>query len=335
MRGTLAATGSSSPAIEGRGSFFTAVADGERGTAKTIRYARRLIAQSLRDPATRYFAVDLLREQAVPGYDEMGEVRGIFNGVRKGFTFRRDSMLPYGGEIVAAEMLQPVSGLLRSRAGDCDCLNLVLLPALLAAIGYPTRAVTIKSDEADPSNFSHVYSEVQLSDGRWIPLDVARPDAAFGLAPDRYWKIRYWPLTGGKGSELRGMGALSTRFTGLSTLHLPGRLSLTPITVVSHARALRGLGQSDGSSFDWSSLLSAIPQDLQGVATIVKASNTPGIAYAGISSSQQQSSLNYGTGSGIAGQPGVSVGLTSTSSPLLIVGLALVAGIVIFKAVKS
>lgn len=182
-------SGSLRGALAGRGAFFTAVADGDAGTARTIAYARKLIARALHDPETRYFAAAMLREQGVPSHDEPGEVRALYEGVRRGFSFRKDSLLPYGGEILPAEMLQPVAGILRSRSGDCDCLNLVLLPALLAAMGYPSRAVTIKSDPNSPDEFSHVYIEAQLpSTGQWVALDVARPDAAFGLEPDRYWQ---------------------------------------------------------------------------------------------------------------------------------------------------
>jgi hypothetical protein len=81
-----------------------------------------------------------------------------------------------------------------------------------------------------------VYLEVEVppGSGNWVALDGARPDAAFGLSPEIYFRKRAWSLIDDSFQDLNGC----TRLSGLS----------------GYAH-LRGLGD-DGSSFDWSGLLS-------------------------------------------------------------------------------
>jgi transglutaminase-like putative cysteine protease len=214
--------------------------DGERGTAQTIDAIKQLVQEGLSDPRIRRAATDILHAAAIPAHDELGEVWAIYRWVLQNIRFT--------GDMVDREMLQPAADILISRAGDCDDINAVLIPALLGSIGYPSRAVTIKSNPDDPDNFSHIYVEVLLPRAnRWIPLDAAREGAAWGHTPEHYWEIRRWPLT--EGAKVPTLG------------YFP------------RPRARYGLGQDGG--FDWGSLIRAAPGLESGAAQIVSAARAP------------------------------------------------------------
>jgi hypothetical protein len=314
----------------------TSVADGDRGTAQTIPYAKQLIREGSVDPTVRLLAVKYC--SGVAPNDEIGEMKAIFDGVLRDFRFIKDP--------VGTQLLQPAAGVLQTRAGNCATLNLVLFPSLLASVGYPTRAVTIKSDPDRPSEFSHVYIEAQLSNGEWIPLDVARSNPEFGKEPEQYWARKNWPLTDGAsaGAYLNGYGGSPMR----------RGIGATQVVLVRRKRSFprRGLGQDDKSSFasvngisqsDYESdqnaaldpvyapaspvnslnpnvalatSLAAAPSILTGVAQVIKAQNTPGIAVSGVVS---------GAGSAVGTSTGSSAGLL----------LLLVVGMVAWAAMKG
>lgn len=236
------------------GVFTDVLPDGSKGTEKTIDYAKKLIAKGLMNPDVRRLAVWFCRAYGVPSYDERGEVQAQFQGVLDNFFYRK--------HLVGGQLLQHVSGIIETRSGDCADLNLVLLPALLGSIGYPSKAVTIKSDADRPDEFSHVYIETQLSNGQWIPLDVARQDAVFGRAPEYNWGREEFALT-------------------------PGASDMNTQTFARKRAFPRfGLGQDDGDggvdpSVIAESLIGTAPAIISSTAQLVKATNTPGLPYSG------------------------------------------------------
>ena len=324
----------------------TSVADGDRGTAQTIPYAKQLIREGMVDPGVRNLAVSYC--SGVAPNNELAEMKAVFDGVLRDFRFIKDP--------VGTQLLQPAAGVLHTRAGNCATLNLVLFPSLLGSIGYPTRAVTIKSDPDRPQEFSHVYVEGQLSDGTWIPLDVARSNPEFGKEPEYYWARKNWPLTDGAsaGAYLNGYGRPAMR----------RGIGATQVVLVRRRKSAfprRGMGQDDGSSLSFLSSadplqgdysvssdltgdtfdmpgstilpsylpgstasasspafnsntallagLTAAPSILTGVAQVIKANNTPGISV-----------------SGVVGGAGTAVGTSSGAGSLLLL-LAIGAGL--------
>lgn len=173
--------------------------DGEPGTRKSLAAIQQLVREGIRDPRIRRAASDVLHLYNVPAYDELGEVRAIYKWVLSNIRFTKD--------MVDREMFQPAADILITRAGDCDCINAILLPALLGTIGYPTKAITIKSNPDDPDSFSHVFIKVMLpSSGQWVALDAARPGAGWGVRPEVYWEAKEWPLTEPVHPQLGGLG---------------------------------------------------------------------------------------------------------------------------------
>jgi hypothetical protein len=259
------------------------LADGEAGTAQTIRLIRGLIEHGVKHPLIRRTATNIL--QGIPPYNDAGEVSAIFHWVLQNIRFTKD-MVGVGHGI---ETLQPAASILETKAGDCDDINAILLPSLLGSVGYETRAVTIKSNPEDPENFSHIYIEVNVN-GQWIALDAARPDAAFGRAPEVYWSIHRWPLTGG--GEMLGR-------------HNPRG----PIRRRTFPRF--GMGDFDWTAFAQTALKSA-PAIEQGAAQIVSAANMPQYS-------------PYGLTSQYAVAPALTATASGSSSLLLIIGIGALA----------
>jgi hypothetical protein len=174
---------------------------GEAGTEQTITVMRELVDQAAADPGFVRRAVDILR--SVPAFDELGETEALFEWVRRNIRFTKDPL--------TKEKLYPPQELLKIRAGDCDDISM-LLGALLIAVGYPARLVTVSANRNHPQEFSHVYveAEVPAGSGRWIAMDPARPGSAFGDEPPVYFRKRAWSLTEDSAHDLRGLGSYGT-----------------------------------------------------------------------------------------------------------------------------
>jgi hypothetical protein len=159
---------------------------GEPGTKQTIDLMRHLIDEAVADANFVRFAVDLVR--SVPAYNDLGEAQTIYKWVQGHIRFTKDP--------VTKEKLYPPQELLKIRAGDCDDISM-LMAALLIAIGYPARLITLAANPASPDEFSHVYVEGEIppGSGGWLPMDAARSDAEFGVAPPSYSRKRAWSLT--------------------------------------------------------------------------------------------------------------------------------------------
>ena len=186
--------------------------DGDAGTAKTISVVRRLVNQAVSDPEINQLALSIVRN--VPGYDFTGEARAIFDWVRRNIQFRRDP--------ARRETLRTAQEILRVSAGDCDCINGVLLPALLESIGQRVRLVTVATDPEAPREFTHIYPEVLL-DREWIPIDAATRMPAFGVGPARFFRKRVWDLGSAAYRDLAGLGDLwSSLTTALPSLAQTG-----------------------------------------------------------------------------------------------------------------
>ena len=67
---------------------------------------------------------------------------------------------------------------------------------------------------ANGDEFSHVYVEGQIN-GQWIPMDPARSDSQFGVAPPAYTRARWWSLSDSSQGDLPGMLGNYPRFKSL------------------------------------------------------------------------------------------------------------------------
>lgn len=170
--------------------------NGEAGTDQTVQLMRKLVDEALADASFVRKAVEIVR--SVPAYDDFGELAALYDWVKGSIRFTKDPL--------TKEKLYPPQELLKIRAGDCDDISM-LLGAFALALGYPARLITIGANPDSPGEFSHVYVEAEapVGSGQWVPLDAARADSQFGVAPPVYFRKKAWSLTDDSVQELSGV----------------------------------------------------------------------------------------------------------------------------------
>jgi transglutaminase-like putative cysteine protease len=150
---------------------------GSRGTLVTARLIAKLIRDGAKDFYVRQKAIQIFREQSVRPKDRRGEVRALFEWVRRNVRYTRD--------IFRVELLHSARRMLELRAGDCDDMTIVL-GAMLVSTGHPVRLILAGFRPERPHSYSHVYPEVNVA-GRWVPID-ASTNRPLGWEPPALWK---------------------------------------------------------------------------------------------------------------------------------------------------
>jgi hypothetical protein len=263
----------------------TTLLSGHAGTAQTVSLAKKLVDAAVKDPEVNALAISIIRP--TPQYDRMSKAEAIFHWTRANMYYIEDPVGPYGPK----ETLRPMRDLMVLRAGDCDDINMVFLPSLLGTIGIQSRVVTVKADEAAPSEFSHVYCEALIDDD-WIPMDCARPGANFGEAPPYYWDRKEWPINFEQPFTLMGMGCADGRCGCAGKCGQPARGATGQV-----ARGLSGIvrrfpsrtmGDSGSQQYDANGNLisssdSTLAQDISsasiGAASVISAANQNPYSY--------------------------------------------------------
>lgn len=144
---------------------------GKAGTAYTIQKMKDMAFKGSIHPTVIETASLVVRN--VGHKDYAGEAEAIFNWVKSNIRYVRD---PNGVEMIQAPWVT-----LKKGAGDCDDLS-TLINSLLASIGMQTGYETIRSDPANPDEFSHVYSIVKTPVG-WRAADPTVAISTFGWRP--------------------------------------------------------------------------------------------------------------------------------------------------------
>jgi transglutaminase-like putative cysteine protease len=137
----------------------------------------RLIRDGAKDFYVRQKAIQIFRRYRVRPKDRTGEIRVLFDWVRRNIRYTRD--------IFHVELLHGARRVLELRAGDCDDVT-ILLGAMLMATGHPVRLALVGFRPHRPHRYSHIYPEV-FERGRWIPVDVT-VERPMGWAPPALWK---------------------------------------------------------------------------------------------------------------------------------------------------
>lgn len=150
---------------------------GDAGTLQTARIISGLVREGSKDFYVRQKAIDIFRLFRVRPKDRLGEVRALFEWVRRNIRYTRD--------IWQVETLHTARRMLELRAGDCDDMT-ILLGAMLMSTGHPVRLVLAGYHPAKPHAYSHIYPEVNVR-GRWIALDSTLPHP-MGWQPRALWK---------------------------------------------------------------------------------------------------------------------------------------------------
>lgn len=190
--------------------------DGDAGTEQTIRDIRRLVDEGQKDAYVVGPAIEILRSSGASSWNDEEKAQTIYSWVLRNVYYVSDP--------VTKEALRRPRDILNGEvpgglAGDCDDINGVLIPSLLMAVGINARVVTVASEPSDPGAFTHIYAEAFLN-GEWVPMDAARPDAAFGLAPGRFYRREWWSLEDDSHGDYDSpqLAAFRRRVSGLGRL---------------------------------------------------------------------------------------------------------------------
>lgn len=275
----------------GSGTVTLEIPGGDEGTAQTISAMRQFVYEGVRDVDVNRAAVAIV--QSVPAHRPEQEAKAIYDWVLSNIRFTPD--------ISSAETLRTAAEILKVRAGDCDCINGVLLPTLFSSVGLDTRLVTVAADDSRPDIFSHIYPEVKVN-GQWTPADAAAEHASWGKEPGHVYRKRIWDIEKDSYTDLKGY---------------------------------RFLGQDDGSSngFDWSALTSAISAGGVAAAQVAKAVNQPSVPIYGLPGTNVSTLYTTPGVTGVASAAGgaTATATVSTSGSLVVGGgLLLLLGVLLF-----
>lgn len=256
--------------------------------------ARNLVDAGIKTPGLNETAIGILNQSNTPQYDQAAAARAVYEWVHRNIRYVEDP--------VNKETLRPADVILSVGAGDCDDINGILLPSLLGTIGVTSRLVTVAADPSQPDQFTHVYAEALLN-GQWVPLDAARPDASYGVAPPYYFRRKDWNLFDG----VPTVGRLAGGMMGMGF----------DWGADVYRENLRGLGD------DTTSIFSTIPVVETGISQIIAAAEGHPVAPL----------ITTGAGQLYPGYAGGTVASVKTNvSPWLVVGgLAIVAFLVFRK----
>lgn len=256
--------------------------------------------------------------------------------------------------------------LVRMEKPEGDCAIFVMgIAAMLRAFGVPYEFVTVKVSRRNPKEYGHVYLYAVMSDGRRIPLDASHGDEPGWQVPQRDIQyaanqtgspaVQVWDADGNpvadQGSRFDGLHGYGLRGLGDTICYEDGTcedVSTGTNTAPDYtADPLGGIVVPEGGSVSF--------------GTFTTAAGTPysGSAYSAPSQSSSAAWANFAAAMGKAGmtlaqinaiQPGTVVGangqilrqstgyavpgttLTSAlgSNSTLILGLAAVAGLMLF-----
>jgi Transglutaminase-like superfamily len=288
------------------------LAGGDAGIAQTIRAMNQLIDQGKKDPEIHELAAKIITARRVPpDYDPRSallRIRAIGEWVGRNILYTRD--------VTGKETLHGAREVVRLKIGDCDDFT-ILICSMLGTIGIPCRIVTISSHSLDPSQFTHVFPEAKAGH-RWIPVDFARRNPAFGKGPEHWARRREWSTTSDEYEDVAGLGtyggrpvtlqkrlagsdlnaaatwagsagrrfrlgynpnALPNAYTTKALPRFRRSKAIAPMGMGHYgSRALSALAQDDG--FNWASLVPAITAATTGTANIITAERaTPANLY--------------------------------------------------------
>lgn len=141
---------------------------------QTVDNMRTLAWEGQTSPLVRQFAIETLRR--VKPKDSLSEVGALYHACCREIHYLAD---PLG-----SEFLQHPEVTVRTAAGDCDDMSILLASTLLMSealsVGYPCRFKLVGFKN---KGLSHVFLE-SLINGRWVALDPVAGSATGKMLKD-------------------------------------------------------------------------------------------------------------------------------------------------------
>lgn len=142
-----------------------------------VKLIANLVEEGSQSPIIRQLSLDILRKNRVREKDSLGEIKAIFDWVKKNIQYR--------GDVFCRDSYHHPERIIELEAGDCDDMCL-LLDSMLASIGFSIgcRIITMNPNKG----FHHIYSlvGVKTHEGmKWLPLDAV--DKSNGVGDEPRW----------------------------------------------------------------------------------------------------------------------------------------------------
>lgn len=164
--------------------------------AQTIDVMSRLVRED-----SPYMQADAVEAMQLGGGDPL---TGVFEYVKGRMKFQQDEHtareVPQSVGCPVVEVLirpRDLSRLCKEQpngVGDCDDFSMYCA-SLLACLGIPCSFATLAADDDMPNAYSHVYV-VAYPNGVRVPMDCSHGERVGWEAPNRFGKLREWPVDG-------------------------------------------------------------------------------------------------------------------------------------------
>lgn len=132
-----------------------------RSIEQTASNMRQLAWEGQTSPLVRHFAIETLRR--VKPKDSLSEIGALYHATCREVHYLADP--------IGSEFLQHPEVTIRTAAGDCDDMSILLASTLLMSeilsVGYPCRYKLVGFQNRP---LSHVFLEAQVN-GQWVALD--------------------------------------------------------------------------------------------------------------------------------------------------------------------
>lgn len=169
------------------------LADNATGIRETLKHMRTLVDMGKNDPGLRHFANGLVAR--VPAKDWLGQMRVVFNWVRKNIRYTLDTN--------DTEVIQRADVTLRVRYGDCDDFC-ILIATLLEHLGYSTAFCALGFEQVGLYSHVIVLAEipgetplVSLDATEASPMGWFPPGATCAMLCPISWGSRFAWAAGG------------------------------------------------------------------------------------------------------------------------------------------
>lgn len=177
------------------------IARGNTGSTETVNAMTQLAYEGSIDPVVIKAAQDAIR--LVPERNDYATFQAVLDDVRRRMRYTAD---PIDAEVVKHPRVA-IQGSDDSPNGrepmDCDDVS-TLTAAMLGALGYQTRFVTVAADASRPKEWSHVYLVARTTAGAWVPMDPIMRGWPIGKeVPEAHLTA---PRVYHGGSQMRGYG---------------------------------------------------------------------------------------------------------------------------------
>jgi len=158
---------------------------GSPGTEATLRRMTELAAKDARNWTFIRLVTKIVSK--APPRDQVAELAALLKFYKGYVRYIPDPLTALSGYV---ELVQAPLQTLYRKGGDCDDGS-TLMAASAMALGMRPKFVVIRSNQATPDEWSHVYCAV-LADGEWRGVDTTVAESYVGWEPTKYLARGEW-----------------------------------------------------------------------------------------------------------------------------------------------